>query len=131
MKNEDFVHLHVHNEYSFLDGFGTAEKYAKRCRELGFKHIALTNHGNIDGCIKWQQKLFDKTEDGEEKVHAIAGCEGYIVPDLYVKNKGEHRYHINLLVKNDTGWKNLKKNTAITAVPRLSAWRRAPRRPRC
>ena len=52
MKNKEFCHLHVHNEFSYLDGYGSAEQYVLRAKELGFDCLGLTNHGNIDGLIK-------------------------------------------------------------------------------
>lgn len=103
MNNKDFAHLHVHNQYSILDGFGTEEKYITRAKEMGFRHIALTNHGNVDGCIKWQEQC------KENDIHSILGCEAYIVPDMATKHKDEKRYHITLLAKNETGWRNLLK----------------------
>jgi len=99
----DFCHLHVHNEYSQLDGVGTADEYAKRAKELGHKYIALTNHGNVDGLIKWQK------QNKEHNVIPISGCEIYLVPDATVRKKGEKRYHSTILVKNQIGWKNLLK----------------------
>jgi len=101
MKNNKFCHLHLHNEYSILDGIGSAEDYAKKANELGFKYLALTNHGNIDGLIKFQKAC------KENNIYPVLGCEAYIVPDLYKKEKGEHRGHITLLVKNQNGFKNL------------------------
>jgi len=97
----NFSHLHVHNEFSFLDGFGSAESYVKEAKKLGFNYLSLTNHGNIDGLIKFQ-KACEK-----EKIDPILGCEAYIVPDMLRKEKGEKRGHITLLVKNEIGWKNL------------------------
>ena len=55
MNNNEFCHLHVHNEYSLLDGYGTAEAYVKRAKNLGFDYLALTNHANIDGLIQFQK----------------------------------------------------------------------------
>ena len=101
MKNNKFCHLHVHNEYSILDGLGSAEDYAKKAKDLGFEYLALTNHGNIDGLIKFQKAC------KENDVKPILGCEAYIVPDLEKKEKGEKRGHITLLVKNQTGFENL------------------------
>ena len=54
MKNRDFVHLHVHCQTSLLDGMGSAESYAKRAKEIGFEYLALTDHGDISGTLKWQ-----------------------------------------------------------------------------
>lgn len=65
---KDFCHLHLHGTNSLLDGLGTAKQYAVRAKELGMKHLALTNHSNIDGVIEFQ-KACDK-----EGVHAVFGC---------------------------------------------------------
>lgn len=96
-----FTHLHVHNEYSVLDGLGTAKQYVERAKELGQTALALTNHGNVDGNIRFQ----DACKEGG--IIPIHGCEGYIVKDYKVKEKGEKRSHILLLVKNEKGWHNL------------------------
>ena len=101
MKNSDFCHLHVHNEYSILDGYGSADSYVKRAAELGFNSLGLTNHGNIDGLIAFQ-KACDK-----EHIHPVMGCEAYIVENPEIKMKGEIRRHITLLIKNETGFSNL------------------------
>lgn len=99
----DFCNLHVHDEYSQLDGLGSAELYARRARELDFKYLALTNHGNIDGLIKFQKSC----EDND--IAPIFGCEAYIVPDDFIKegNKDRRRGHVVLLVKNEVGFSNL------------------------
>lgn len=103
MDNKDFVHLHVHNEYSLLDGLGTADSYMKRAKEMGFTSIALTNHGNVDGCVKWHKSA---KEHGIKPIH---GMEAYIVPDASIKAKGEKRFHICLYATNQLGWNNLLK----------------------
>ena len=101
LKNEEFVHLHTHDQYSLLDGLGQAEAWAKRVNELDMTQLASTNHMNVDGVIR-SQTAFE-----ELGVRLIAGCECYIVPNILVKEKGEKRYHVTLLVKNYQGWKNL------------------------
>lgn len=102
-----FCHLHVHNEFSFLDGMGSADEYAAKAKELGQQYIALTNHGNMDGLIKFQ-KACEKYG-----VSPIMGCEAYIVSDLSVKEKGEKRNHITLLIKNQQGFENLSKMLTV------------------
>lgn len=97
----NFSHLHVHTEYSLLDGFGTAAKYCKKAKELGQSYLACTDHGNVDGLIKFQSAC-DK-----QGIKPVLGCEAYIVPDASKKEKGEKRGHITLLVKNEIGWQNL------------------------
>jgi len=101
MNNKDFVHLHTHDEFSLLDGYGSANMWAERASELGFTHIAFTNHGNVDGLIRSQNAL------REVGIKLICGCEAYMVPDIMAREKGERRYHVTLLVKNAVGWKNL------------------------
>jgi len=114
----NFCHLHIHNEYSQLDGVGTAESYIKRAKELGQKYIGLTNHGNVDGIIEWQK------ECDRQGVKPITGCECYIVPDAKVKNKDEKRRHIVLLVKNKAGWENLLQ---LLTYANLEGFYRKPR----
>jgi len=101
LNNAKFCHLHLHTEYSILDGFGTASMYAKRAAELGFTHLAVSDHGNVDCAIKFQNAC------EEEGIKSIIGCEAYMVPDIMAREKGERRYHVTLLVKNAVGWKNL------------------------
>lgn len=101
MVKQNFCHLHVHNEYSLLDGYGTAKQYVTKAKELGFEYLALTNHGNIDGLIKFQK------ECDKQGIKPILGCEIYCVPDPSKKEKGDKRGHATLLVKNEKGWQNL------------------------
>lgn len=96
-----FCHLHCHNEVSYLDGYGSSKAFAQRAKELGFTHLALTNHGNIDGLIEFQRAC------QKEGIIPIHGCELYIVPDELHKEKNDKRGHITVLVKNETGWRNL------------------------
>ena len=96
----NFCHLHLHSEYSVLDGVGTVDVYAKRASELGFKYLALTDHGNMNGLIGFQ-KTCDKYN-----ISPVLGCEAYIVPDATIK-KDKKRGHILLLVKNQKGFNNL------------------------
>lgn len=95
----DFAHLHVHTEYSMLDGLGTTDKYAEKASKLGYEYLAITDHGNIDGLIKFQASC--------EKygIKPILGCELYIVDDIEVKTK--KRGHIIALIKNKKGFTNL------------------------
>jgi len=101
------IHLHVHTEHSQLDGLGKPEQYIQRAKELGMPVIAITDHGNVDGAIKWQ-KACKKAE-----IKSVIGCEMYIVPNLKVKQKGEKRGHVTLLVKNQEGWGALLKMLTI------------------
>ncbi len=96
-----FQHLHVHNEYSVLDGFGTAKDYTERAATMGFTHLALTNHGNIAGAIKWQKACIAA---GIKPIH---GCEMYVVPDITQTPQKERRGHITFLARNLAGWTEL------------------------
>jgi len=93
---EEFAHLHIHNEYSLLDGYGTAQQYVERAKQLGMEHLALTNHMNVDGCVRWQQAC------DEAGIHSILGCEMYLVEDIKYRpprdktQRRERTYHITL-----------------------------------
>lgn len=118
MNNNSFCHLHVHNEYSYLDGFGSVKAYAKKAKELGFKALACTNHGNIDGLIQFQK------ECKKQEIIPILGCEAYIVEDLKIYNKEEKRNHITLLIKNNKGFSNLSK---MLTIANLEGFYKRPR----
>ena len=94
-----FVHLHTHNTHSLLDGYGTPENYVKRAKELGFTALALTNHGNIDGLLKFQKAC------KKEGIKPILGCEAYLTNNYEAKERANG--HIVILVKNATGWATL------------------------
>lgn len=113
----DFVHLHVHSEYSVLDGavrISSPEPKSKneeplpsllgRCGELGMKAVAVTDHGVISGAIELYQEA---TKLG---IKPIIGFEAYVVEDRTDKSKArEDRYHLTLLAENNTGYQNLVK----------------------
>lgn len=92
-----FVHLHVHDQYSQLDGFGTAKEYVERAKFLNQDALASTNHGNIDGLIKFQKECI------KGGVKPLLGCELYVVDDI--SNKESTRRHMTILIKNEHGWK--------------------------
>ena len=102
-----FCHLHIHDQYSLLDGFGSAEQYAERAAEIGQEYIALTNHGNVDGALKFQRAC------AEAGVKPVFGAELYIVRDASVKEKGERRLHLTCLVENEDGWQNLMQMVTL------------------
>ena len=96
-----FVHLHVHDEYSILDGFGTTEDFVNQAIQYNQPYLAITNHGNIDNFYKLQAACKNKN------IKPIYGVELYIVKDASIKEKGEKRNHITVLIQNETGYKNL------------------------
>jgi DNA polymerase-3 subunit alpha len=108
MQHSDFVHLHVHSEYSLLDGAAQLEKLVDRAKELKFPAIALTDHGNLFGAIDFYNAAM------KAGVKPILGCELYVAPGGR-KERGsqdggyEGANHLTVLVRNRTGYKNLVK----------------------
>ena len=101
-----FVHLHVHTQYSILDGLSSIDKLFRRASELGMPGLAITDHGNMYGV-----KEFFKYAKKYPEVKPIIGCEIYVSRyDHTIKDK-DHReyYHLILLAKNYNGYKNLMK----------------------
>ncbi len=98
-----FVHLHVHTQYSILDGQSSIDNLFNRAEELGMPGLAITDHGNMYGV-----KEFFKYAKKHPSVKPVIGCEAYVsVGDHRVKEKGY--YHLILLAKNYQGYKNLVK----------------------
>ncbi|MBQ9192988.1 MAG: DNA polymerase III subunit alpha [Bacteroidales bacterium] len=98
-----FVHLHVHTQYSILDGQSSIENLFNRAEELGMPGLAITDHGNMYGV-----KEFFKYAKKHPNVKPVIGCEIYVSKgDHRVKEKGY--YHLILLAKNYNGYKNLVK----------------------
>ena len=131
---KQFVHLHVHTEYSLLDGATRIDKLFKRCDELGMPAVAITDHGNMYGALKFVKAAISHTdhdadvfrflaEKQEFKVKPIIGCELYLTEDMSVKvasgGKMPKNNHIVLLAKNLTGYKNLVKLTSLAYVDGL------------
>ncbi len=102
-----FAHLHVHTEYSLLDGSNKIKEYVKRVKELGMDSAAITDHGVMYGVID-----FYKTCKAEG-IRPILGCEVYVAPNSRFDKEltgGEDRYyHLVLLAENNTGYDNLMK----------------------
>ena len=99
-----FAHLHLHTEYSLLDGECNIKKLLDRAKELGMRHIAITDHGAMYGVIDFYQEAKDRG------LHPIIGCELYTAPrSRFDKTSGiDNKYgHLVLLAKNQTGYKNL------------------------
>lgn len=96
-----FVHLHVHTEYSLLDGVARIEKLVKVCKEYGMPACAITDHGNMYGAVTF----YDACKSAGIK--PIFGCEFYVADDLTVKTGKSKNSHLVLLAKNRTGYLNL------------------------
>ncbi|RMF94409.1 MAG: DNA polymerase III subunit alpha, partial [Nitrospinota bacterium] len=107
MSSTSFVHLHVHSEYSLLDGANRIDALLKRAREWGMPAVALTDHGNMFGAIKFYRQA------QQVGVKPILGCEVYMAPgsrfDRNTPPRGERAYHLTLLARNTQGYKNLIK----------------------
>ncbi|MCD8201405.1 MAG: DNA polymerase III subunit alpha [Clostridia bacterium] len=103
----DFVHLHLHTEYSLLDGACKISDLIKHCKNSGIDTVCITDHGNMYGTLAFAEAA---TQAG---LKYIIGCEFYCVEDLTVKNSGEEREHLILLAKNKKGYHNLVKLNSI------------------
>ena len=102
-----FTHLHVHTEYSLLDGSNKIEEYVKRVKELGMDSAAITDHGVMYGVIDFYRAC------KKEGIKPILGCEVYVAPgsrfDREVTGGEDRYYHLVLLAENDLGYGNLMK----------------------
>lgn len=98
-----FTHLHLHTEYSLLDGAIPLDRLIDTGKNFGFKALAITDHGNIFGAVKF----FDKCK--KAGIKPILGMEAYITEDAAIKAIDKKYYHLILLVENAIGYKNLCK----------------------
>ncbi|MCD4697654.1 MAG: DNA polymerase III subunit alpha, partial [Bacteroidales bacterium] len=106
----DFTHLHVHTQYSILDGAANIELLMKKTKESGMKALAITDHGNMYGVLKF----FNVAK--KQGIKPIIGCEVYIAKEdrkKKEKTKGKHYFHLILLAKNLTGYHNLARLTSL------------------
>jgi len=122
-----FSHLHVHTQYSLLDGAASIESLYKKAMRDNMPALAITDHGNMFGAFSfvaeaWKKtKIVGKNEDGTDKIEPIVkpivGCEFYVVENrhkrTFTKAEKDKRYHQVLLAKNKTGYQNLIKLTSL------------------
>ena len=121
MSRDSFVHLHLHTEYSLLDGAIRMKELMKKAAEFEMPAVAITDHGNLFGAIEFYQ------EAQRAGVKPIIGCEAYIAPGSHKDRPGSRRdaaYHFTLLTENEAGYRNLVK--LITAA-HLEGFHYAPR----
>ena len=109
-----FSHLHVHTQFSLLDGAAAIPALYKKAAADGQPALAITDHGNMFGVFKFVAEAGKhKNEDGTPKVKPIVGCEFYLVADrtrkTFTRDDKDQRVHQLLLAKNATGYKNLSK----------------------
>ena len=122
-----FSHLHVHTQYSLLDGAAGIDSLYKKAAKHNMPALAITDHGNMFGVFEFVKQAWNNTrvvgtdENGKEKkepvVKPIVGCEFYVVEDrhrkTFSKEQKDERYHQVLLAKNKKGYQNLIKLTSL------------------
>lgn len=103
----EFTHLHVHTEYSLLDGSNKIKEYVARVKELGMDSAAITDHGVMYGIIDFYRAA------KETGINPVLGCEVYVAPgsrfDREIGSGDDRYYHLVLLAENNTGYSNLMK----------------------
>lgn len=100
---KEFVHLHVHTEYSLLDGLARIKKLVGIVKERGWKSIAITDHGNMHGVLKFFEECVTNG------IKPIIGEEFYICRDMHSHSNRDDTGHLILIAKNNTGYQNLLK----------------------
>ena len=107
----DFTHLHLHTEYSLLDGANRIKELAKTLKKQGVKAAAITDHGNMFGAID-----FYKTMKGEG-IKPLIGIEAYIHNGEELGDKStKQRFHLCLIAKNEIGYKNLMYLSSMSYI---------------
>ncbi len=106
--SKHFTHLHLHTDYSLLDGAISINKLVAFGKENDFKALAITDHGNIFGAVKFFQQC------KKEGIKPILGMEAYFTDDVTLKNVNQKYYHLIILVQNKIGYRNLCKLIAFS-----------------
>jgi len=106
MSHAEFVHLHLHTEYSLLDGACRMDKLMERAEELKFGAMAITDHGVMFGAVDFYKSALEKG------IKPIIGCEVYVAPGSRLEKKSSNGgrdvyHHLGLLARDQTGYKNL------------------------
>ena len=112
----DFVHLHVHTEYSLLDGASRIKDLVTVAKQMGMPAIAITDHGNMFGVIDFYK------EAKKQGIKPIIGCEVYLAPGdrrERAESNGVRYYHLILLAENQTGYRNLVKLVSLANIEGL------------
>ncbi|MBD0332676.1 MAG: DNA polymerase III subunit alpha, partial [Chitinophagaceae bacterium] len=113
-----FSHLHVHTQFSLLDGAATIPALYKKALADEMPAIAISDHGNMFGVFEFVAEAYRHTDDkGKPKVKPVVGCEFYVTLDrhrkTFTKDERDPRYHQILLAKNENGYRNLIKLTSL------------------
>ncbi|MEO6961544.1 MAG: DNA polymerase III subunit alpha, partial [Puia sp.] len=113
-----FSHLHVHTQYSLLDGAASIQNLYNKAVKDKMPALAITDHGNMFGAFSFVAEAYKhKNEDGSLKVKPIVGCEFYVVADrfrkTFTKEQKDQRFHQVLLAKNKKGYQNLTRLTSL------------------
>ncbi len=117
--SEVFTHLHLHSQYSLLDGAIKFEELFPRAKEFGMEAVALTDHGNLFGAYDFYKKA------KAEGIKPIIGCEMYVTPELNPEKVSEGRtYHLTVLSMNQEGYKNLSR---LVSMAYFDGFYRRPR----
>ena len=118
INEKNFVHLHLHSEYSILDGATRIDALVKKAKDLGMRAVAVTDHGNMygavtffDACVSLDEAYYNR--HGKPIVKPILGCEFYVCSNHKVHEGREKLQHLVLLVKNKKGYENISKLNAI------------------
>ncbi len=103
----EFCHLHVHSQYSLLDGQATIDDMVKKAKADGMKAMALTDHGNMFGAFEFYEAA------KKVGIQPVLGCEFYVVEEMtrreFLGGTRDHRHHQLILAKNAEGYRNLSK----------------------
>ena len=110
--SRDFVHLHVHTDYSMLDGCSRIDRLMERACDMNMRAVAITDHGNLFGLFDFWNEAKQRSK-GDVKLKPLLGCELYLVWDHALTDKPdrrEHKYfHMGVLARNFKGYQNLTK----------------------
>ena len=120
----NFSHLHVHTQFSLLDGAASIKGLYKKAINEGMPALAISDHGNMFGAFEFVKEAYNhQNADGSLKVKPIVGCEFYITQDrhrkTFSKEEKDPRHHQILLAKNAQGYKNLVKLTSLGYIEGL------------
>jgi len=113
-----FSHLHVHTQFSLLDGAASIQNLYKKAIKDGMPALAISDHGNMFGAFEFVAEAYKHKDDkGNLKIKPVVGCEFYITTNrhqkTFTKDQKDPRYHQILLAKNEQGYKNLVKLTSL------------------